>query len=426
MLPLPLGTSLIGQDVFMLDPSVRQKHMALFGKSGVGKTTLLQNVLVADIRAGLGVTVIDPHGSLVDELVAMIPRSRTNDVVFFDPSSSSVIGLNPLEDVSPAQRPLVISALVSTIKNIWPDSWGPRSEWILSHAALALLVSGRPSTLVALPRLLVDTAFRRTLLKSVSEPAVLTFFERFDAWPSRLREEAVSPLLNKISKFVTNPMLRDILGQPRSSFDFRWLMDNRKILLCRLSKGALGDDVTSLIGSLVVTRLSLAALSRQDIPEERRVLHSLVVDEVQSFIHGMDFPTILAEARKYRLALTVATQNLSQLPLPSQRAILGNCATIVSFRVSGEDARVLEQEFANLVSAPRLQEIKDYTVYLRTLRDGNPLHPEALQTFPPIGRDGQEADPASLLRSSLRRYARPRTRIESRLLRFFSPKPARR
>lgn len=424
MLSIPVGVRLsaVSYEESHLEPSVRQKHMALFGKSGVGKSTLLQNMLVADIRAGHGVTVIDPHGGLIDELLRLIPRHRTNDVVVLDPADpASVVGINPLQDVPARQRHLVVSGLIGTIRSIWPEMWGPRTEYILEHAALALLSSPRPATLAALPRVLVDSTFRRELLKTVSEPSVLAFFERYDAWPARLREEAISPVLNKVSKFVTNPLLRAVIGQPKSSFDFRWLMDSGKILLCRLSKGALGDDVTSLLGSLLVTRLSLAALSRQNIHESHRRLHLLVVDEVQSFIHGVDFPTILAEARKYRLALTVATQTLGQLPPASQRAILGNCATVASFRVSGEDAQVLEQEFAEKVTAPQLQELKDYTVYLRTLRDGNPLHPDLLRTFPPIKPDGSETEPWRLVRTSRQRYGRPRHAVEARLHRFLSP-----
>jgi hypothetical protein len=395
--------------------------MALFGKSGVGKTTLLRNIVATDLFAGEGLTVIDPHGGLIEELLTLIPRSRTNQVIYFDPRDRHFVpGLNLLESVSPWQRPLVVSALVSAIRNIWPDSWGPRSEYILSHAAFALLEQPHPVTLLSIPRFLTDHAYREKLARHVHDPSVRAFIREYEEWPASFRHEAIAPVLNKLTKFSTNPLLRAIIGQPTSSFSFRWLMDTRKVLLVNLSKGALGEDVSSLLGSLLVTKLALAALSREDIPEAQRRLHLVFVDEVQNFLHGMDFPTILSEARKYRLALTVATQTLAQLPLPTQRAILGNCATLGSFRVSGEDALTLQTEFAQLIAAPQLQELADHHLFVRTLLEGNPMRPDVLQAYPPFEKTGAEADSAKVIEISRQRFARPRAAVEERLMRFLS------
>src|SRR6195256_6724000 len=368
----------------------RRKHCAIFGKSGVGKTTLMRNMIVADIFNGNGVTVIDPHGSLIDDLLEAIPKSRTNDVIYFNPADPErVIGLNVLESVDQSQRSLVVSSLISILRNLYPNNWGPRTEYILEHAVYALLKKDEPVTLAALPKLLVDHNYRRKVVKDVTDPAIRSFFQFYEQQNDRLREESIAPLLNKVSKFVTNPLLRAVIGQTTSSFDFRWLMDTGKILLCNLSKGALGEDVSSLLGSLIVSKLSLASLSRQDIPEADRRPHYIYADEVQNFSHGVNLSTILSESRKYSLSLTIATQTLTQLPEESLAAVFGNCASIISFRVSGNDAKSLVREFGAsgegprsaeqmydlIVPAAELQNLPDYKLYVRTLADGRPQEP---------------------------------------------------
>ena len=286
-------------------------------------------MVICDLEAGNGLTVVDPHGSLVEDILHSIPRHRTNDVIYLNPADPSrVIGLNVLEAVSHNQRSLVVSSLISILRNLWPLNWGPRTEYILEHAVYALLEQPKPVTLAALPKLLVDHNYRKHVVSQVSDPAVRSFFRFYDTQNDRLREESIAPLLNKVSKFITNPLLRAVIGQTRSSFDFRWAMDNKKIILCNLSKGALGEDVSSLLGSLVVTKLSLASLSRQNIPEDERQPHYLFADEIQTFTHGVDFPTILSESRKYALSLIIGTQTLAQLPEKTVAAVFGNCASL--------------------------------------------------------------------------------------------------
>jgi len=428
-----LGTKESGGSTVSIHGKDRSKHMAIFGKSGVGKTTLMRNMIVADLQAGNGLTVIDPHGSLIEDLLASIPRSRTNDVIYLNPADRArVIGLNILESVDQHQRSLVVSSLISILRNLYPNNWGPRTEYILEHAVYALLEQPEPVTLAALPKLLVDHKYREGIVKNVSDPAVKTFFRFYELQNDRLREESIAPLLNKVSKFITNPLLRPIIGQTRSSFDFRWAMDNSKIILCNLSKGALGEDVSSLLGSLIVTKLSLASLSRQDIPEADRRPHFLYADEVQNFTYGVDFPTILSESRKYALSLTIGSQTLSQLPEDSIAAVFGNCATIVSFRVSGTDAKSLVREFGVSGEGPRLasqafdliipaselQNLPDYKLYIRTLLDGRPEEPFLVQSFPPFDKDGDEATAELVIRTSLARYGRDRQAVEKMLNRF--------
>ena len=429
MEPYSIGTTDIHKELFQITPKHKQRHVSIFGKSGVGKTTLLRNMITWDIYHRLGVTVIDPHGGLIEEILQIIPRNRINDVIYFDPQDSNrAIGINIFESINEEQKPLIVSSVISIMKNIWADNWGPRTEYILSNASFALLSQPKPQTLIAIPKLLTDPDFRERIVNNIKDPVVKDFFDIYDnRWNSRYREEAIAPLLNKVNKFTTNPLLRDVIGQSKSSFDFRWVMDSRKIVLCNLSKGALGEDVSSLLGSLIVTKLAHAALSRGDIPESARVPHILYADEVQNFIHGVDFPTILAEARKYALSLIIATQTLSQLPPKSLSAVLGNCGTFASFRVSAEDAETLKDEFATSRPSCLLQDLPDYKLYVRTLSENSegvlrPVEPELITAFPPFTpEDGvRTSDPEHITSVSLERYARPRTDVENHLIKFLS------
>src|SRR6202140_2922299 len=295
-------------------PDARRRHLAVFGGSGSGKSTLFRNMLAGDIAAGHGVTVVDPHGQLVEEILENhIPRHRTNDVIYFNPKNQErAFALNMLDCPRPDQRGLGVSNVIGIFKKLWADSWGPRMEDILRNGLYSLIEQPRSVSILALPKLLTDQAYRAQVLDDVRNPAVLDFFHNtYDRWENRFREEAISPVVNKCRAFTTDPLLRAVIGQTRSSFDFRWMMDRRKILLCDFSKGSIGEDNAQLLGSLVVIKEKLAALSRHDVPEEDRVPHILYTEEAQNFVG--DFPSILQEARKYRLVLVLATQGIEQL-----------------------------------------------------------------------------------------------------------------
>lgn len=423
--PFPVGTEDINGNLFEIHPEHKHRHIAVFGKSGVGKSTLLRNMISWDIRQGVGVTVIDPHGGLIHDILKAVPRRRTNDVVYFNPQDPKrVPAVNILESVSEDQKPLVVSSIIDILKNIWLSAWGARTEYILSNACFALLEQPEPQTLLAIPKLLTDSKFRERIIENIKDPAVLDFFDIFNNhWNARFREEAISPLLNKANKFITNPLLRDVIGQKKSTFNFRTVMDKGQILLCDLSKGALGGDVSSLLGSIIVTKLSLSALSRQDIPEEKRKLHVLYADEIQNFIHGVDFSTILSEARKYRLSLCIATQTLTQLPKDALASVFGNVGTIVSFRVSGDDADTLQTEFATKLPARLLQDLPDYSVYVRSLlRDKNnpsrPHEPKLLQAVPPLEFAPRNTE--RIIKASHERFTRPRVEVERKLTKFLA------
>ena len=269
-----LGTKEIDHSEVSIDGQTRRKHLTIFGKSGTGKTTLIRNAVVADLHAGNGVTVIDPHGALIEDLLESIPRRRTNDVIYINPAHPSrVIELNILESVRPEDRPLVVSSVISIMKHLWPENWGPRSEWILENSVYALLEQPAPVTLAALPKLLTDENYRKQILKNVYDPAIQDFFRFYENQNDRLREEWCSPLINKTSKFITNPLLRSVIGQTTSSFDFRWAIDTGRVILCSLSKGALGEeDVSSLLGSLIVTKLALASFPKIQKSRQSSVL----------------------------------------------------------------------------------------------------------------------------------------------------------
>lgn len=430
-----LGTKEKDGSSVSIDGSTRGKHCAIFGKSGVGKTTLMRNMIAADLDAGNGLTVIDPHGALVEEILGIIPRNRTNDVIYLNPADTeNVIGLNVLDCAATGQHSLVVSSVISIMRNLWPDNWGPRSEYILMHVLYALLDQRGPVSLAAVPKVLTDVGYRRKIVSNIVNPAIQLFFLQYEAQDKRLREESIAPLLNKVTPFITTPLLRAVIGQTTSSFDIRWAMDTGKVLLCNLSKGALGEDVSSLLGSLIVTKLYLAALSRQDTPEAERRQHFLYADEIQNFTHGVDFPSILAEARKYRLGLTVGTQALASLPEGSLEAIFGNCATLVSFRVSGDDAQALVREFAAsgegprmaeqmydaIVPAAELQNLPDYSLYVRTLFEGRPLDPFLVRGYPPFSKGGHETTAEKAIRASRQRYGRDRVRVDRGISRFLA------
>jgi len=311
---------------------------------------------------------------------------------------------------------------VSIFKTLWVDSWGPRLEDILRNSLWALIEQPSPSSLLALPKLLTDEGYRAELLRHVDNPAVLDFFANtFNRWTSSFREEAISPVLNKTRAFLTDPLMRAAIGQTRSSFNFRWLMDRRKILLCDLAKGSISDDNSRLLGSLIVLKEKLAALSRQDIPEVERVPHVLYCEEAHNFIG--DFESILAETRKYSLILTLATQNIEALPRQAAFAIFSNCATVISFRVSGTDAARISDEFGLLLPAASLQDLSDYTMSVRTLTrkaDGpaaSPSGPHYVSGHPPFKRHPDHAHRESVIRVSQARYARPRAVVEEELRR---------
>lgn len=332
------------RQTFGIKRADRRAAMYVIGKTGTGKSTLLETLITQDIAHGEGVALLDPHGDLAEKVLRSIPEKRRGDLLYFDPVALEPLAFNPLENVPPLRRPLAAAGLLEVFKKIWADSWGPRLEHILRNSLLALL--DQPSaTLGDILRLLTDSSFRRHVASRIQNPHVRSFWlEEYEGYPARFRAEAIAPIQNKVGAFVTNPIVHRIVGQASDSFDVRRVMDDGKILIVNLAKGKIGEDAAALLGAMLVSKIGLAALSRADVPEETRRDFYLYLDEFQNFT-TLSFTSMLSELRKYRVNLILAHQYLAQLDLAIKSAILGNVGTIIAFRVGMEDAEIIAKEF---------------------------------------------------------------------------------
>ncbi len=397
----------------------RRRHMYIIGKTGMGKSVLQENMIIQDIHAGHGVCVIDPHGDLVEKVVDFIPANRINDVIYFNPSDLDFpIAFNVLESVDESERHLVVSGLIGVFKKIWADSWGPRLEYVLHHAISALL-EYPGSTLLGIMRMLVDKNFRNKVVDKLSDPVVKAFWvEEYAKYPDRFQSEAIAPIQNKVGRFLSSALIRNILGQVKSSFTMREVMDNQKILLLNLAKGRVGEDNSALLGAMMITKIQLAAMSRVNIPETERKDFFLYVDEFQNFATE-SFANILSEARKYRLDLTIAHQYIEQVDEKVQAAIFGNVGTIVSFRVGAVDAEALEKEFFPQFTQENLVNLPKYQIYLKLMIDGVASEAFSATTLPPIDIKPSDKEVRDkVIRVSRERYASPREEIEEKIMRW--------
>ncbi len=348
----------------------RRAHLHVIGKTGTGKSTLIANLCRQDILNGEGLALLDPHGDLVETVIRMVPPDRQNDLIYFNvPDRKHPLAFNPLDVASEAAKPLAASALISAFKKLWADSWGPRTEYLLRNALLTLLDLPQ-RTLSDIPKLFDDAGFRAQALTAVINPHVRRFWEReYDRFPARLRAEAIAPIQNKVGEFLVNPILQPILSQATSSFRLREVMDDGKILLVNLAKGKIGEDTAALLGTLLVTQLGIAALSRSDTPEVERHDFYLYADEFPSFTTSA-FAGMLAEMRKYRLCLTLAHQHLGQLEESVRDAIIGNIGTTIAFRIGMRDADLIAKEFLPEFGAADLVHLPNYHFYIRLMVEG--------------------------------------------------------
>jgi len=403
--------------IFGIKQEDRRRHFYTLGKTGMGKTTLLENMAISDIQAGRGVAIVDPHGDFAERILDYVPSSRINDVVYFNPADINYpVSFNVMENVPVERRHLVSSGLVSVFKKIWADSWGPRLEYLLRNTILSLLeIPG--STLLGIMRMLVDKDYRNRIITKINDPIIKSFWiEEFSRYHQQFQVEAIAPIQNKVGQFITTPLVRNIIGQTVSSIDVRKVMDESMILVVNLSKGRVGEDNSALLGALVITKLQLAAMERINVPESERKDFYLYVDEFQNFATE-SFVNILSEARKYRLNLILSHQYINQLIEPVRDAVFGNVGTLVIFRVGPEDAEFLEKEFYPTFNQYDLVNLPRYHVYVKLMIDGVASEPFSAVTLPPPSPP-RVSYRDKIIEVSRRRFASSRKEIEDKIARW--------
>ncbi|MBD3248154.1 type IV secretion system DNA-binding domain-containing protein [Candidatus Falkowbacteria bacterium] len=395
----------------------RRRHMYLIGKTGMGKSTVMENMIVYDIRAGKGVAVVDPHGDLAEKVMQYIPEERIKDVVYFNPADMDFpIAFNIVEQVDVRVRHLVASGLVGVFKKLWADSWGPRLEYILRNAILAIL-DYPDSTLLGVVRMLSDKSFRKKVMASVQDPVVRAFWEKeFAGYADKFASEAVSPIQNKVGQFLSSALIRNIVGQKRSAIDMREVMDSGKILILNLSKGHIGEDNSALLGAMMITKIQLAAMSRVNIPESERKDFYLYIDEFQNF-STESFATILSEARKYHLDLIMAHQYMEQLSEDVRAAVFGNVGTMVCFRVGATDAEELVKEFSPTFMQEDILNIPKYEFYLKLMIDGVASEPFSARGLMPLSKDEITGNFDKCVEYTRQYYAKDRKTVEDDIMR---------
>ncbi|MCX6759159.1 MAG: type IV secretion system DNA-binding domain-containing protein [Candidatus Nealsonbacteria bacterium] len=403
----------------------RRRHVYVIGKTGMGKTEMLKNMVIQDIQKGNGIGFVDPHGEAAEELLDFIPSNRVNDVVYFNPADLDYpIAFNIMEKVDLEHRHLVASGLMGVFKKIWPDVWSARMEYILNNSILALL-EYPGSTLLGINRMLANPEYRKKIVDKVTDPVVKSFWiQEFARYTQRYEVEATAAIQNKVGQFISNPLIRNIIGQVKSNIDMRKIIDEKKILIMNISKGRIGEDNSRLLGALLITKLQLAAMSRVDVPEEKREDFFLYVDEFQNFATKA-FVNILSEARKYRLCLTLGNQYIAQLEemTPTGRsadvrdAIFGNVGTIVVFRVGAEDAEFLEKEFAPEFTAGDLVNLPKYNIDLKLMIDGVAGSAFSAETLPPFPKS-EESNREKIIKASRERYSVLKKIVEEKITKW--------
>jgi hypothetical protein len=400
---IPIATTAAGAEV-VFSREERERHVYIVGKSGSGKSTFLYNLAMGDIVAGEGVAVIDPHGDLALDILDAIPRSRINDVCYFDVTDTEhPVGFNPATKIAPERRALAAAGIVAAFKHLWLDSWGSRTEHLLYHGVSAL-VSRQHATLLDLPRIYTDDNFRELVLRSVSDPETLRFWrQEFPSYTKALRAEAAAPVLNKAGQFTASPQLRLILGQVAPRLDLEFAMNNRRIVIANLAKGTIGEQASNLLGSLLVSHLQLIAMGRASLPLRERVPFFVHVDEFQTFSSDA-FASLLSEARKFATHFALANQYTDQLPHSVRSAVIGNAGSLVVFRVGSRDAELLAPEFRPM-EAGALTDQEPYTAWLRRGigRDRIFAEPKLYQTL---------GTTEAIRAQSRQRFGRPRAFLE--------------
>jgi len=416
-------TNFRGQErVFGIKEDDRRRHFYVVGKTGTGKTTMIQNMAIQDIQNGRGVAIVDPHGEFAETVLKAVPANRINDVIYFNPADQEwPIAFNVMEKVDTEYRHLIASGLVGVFKKIWADSWGPRLEYILRNAILALL-EYPSSTLLGVTRILVDKSYRERVVEKITDPVVKSFWvDEFTKWNERVLQEVISPIQNKVGQFLSSALIRNIVGQTKSAFNIRDLMDQEKVIIMNLSKGRIGEDNSALLGAMMITKIQLAAMARVDVPEEERKDFYLYVDEFQNFATD-SFANILSEARKYRLNLILVHQYIGQLTTDTSTkvrdAVFGNVGTIATFRIGAEDAEFLEKEFEPVFLIQDLVNLPNRNIYIKLMIDGLTGSAFSAATLPPLDLTKTIGNAEKVIKVTRERYGTQRDIVEEKIARW--------
>jgi len=401
----------------------RSRHVYVIGKTGMGKSTLLENMAIQDIQNGNGIAFIDPHGKTAELLLEYVPETRIKDVLYFAPFDLDYpVSFNVMEDVGADKRHLVANGLMSAFKKIWVDAWSARMEYILNNILLALL-EYPGSTLLGVNRMLADKDYRNKVVSNISDPSVKSFWvDEFAKYGERYMQEAGAAIQNKIGQFVSNPLIRNIIGQPKSTFDIRQMMDDKKILIVNLSKGRMGEANANLLGGMLITKIYLGAMSRADVHHsalDNLPNFYLFVDEFQNFANE-SFADILSEARKYKLNLTIAHQYIEQMTEEVKAAVFGNVGSTITFRVGAFDSEVLEKEFAPIFTMEDIVNLDKFQIYLRLMIDGVGSQPFSARTInnPPLPEHNYVPE---IIDTSRSQFARPRGAVEEEIMKWHRP-----
>lgn len=394
----------------------RRRHLYCVGKSGSGKSKLLELLIIDDLKKGKGVAVLDPHGDLVDNVLKFVPEERKDDVIIFDPADTDFpIAFNPLERVDDAYKMQLTIGIIDIFKKLFGTNWSDRLEHVLRYTILALLDSPNTSILSIL-KMLTDKNYRQKIVARINDNVVKSFWvSEFAAWSEKFDADAITPLLNKVGQFVATNMVRNVVGQPEMKFNIRDVMDNKKILLMKVSKGLLGEENSSLIGSMIITKIYQAAMARQDMAEEERENFYFYVDEFQNFATDT-FYEILSEARKYKLNLTIAHQYMGQLSSKIRQTVFGNVGSMVSFRVGAEDAGVLEKEFEPIFKERDIINLGVREFYIKMSVNGEIREPFSARTIDVPKPDNDLSK--EIINLSRKKYCAPKKEVEEFLQRW--------
>jgi energy-coupling factor transporter ATP-binding protein EcfA2 len=414
-----------GNSPLNLTEKDRLRHIYIIGRTGSGKSTLLENIALQDIHDGLGCAFFDPHGDSATRILERIPSHRTRDVVYLRPADiDRPLGINVLESVPAESVHLVAQGVVSAFRNIWKDSWGPRMDRIFYNAVSAILAYGH-GTLLGVLRILVDNDFRKLVLESIEDPMLHDFWAvQYPGYQERFKQEAIDPIQNKVERFLSSSVMRNILGQKHSTIDLRFIMNNRRILIVDLSKGEIGELYANLLGSLLITLIQLVAMERGGRPPEKRDHFPLFVDEFHSFSSD-SFLAILSEARKFGLSITMAHQYIAQLSDELQDSVLGNVGSLVAFRMGSSDAERIAKEFEPWPESA-LSDLDNYFAFAKLLIGGEVMEPYRTQMFYepfPFGTPESLAKRRrKIITFSRTKFGSPQKEVEDKIKRWMEAK----